>query len=99
METDNEKAQILRKLLNPILAKPTVDGMDKLIYQKVRQFSDQTAQKLEKKESINMRPLFQALSVSKILHTTKHYCDSPQWSNLTLLNYLDRYHLCLLFWV
>jgi cytochrome P450 len=65
METDNEKAQTLRKLLNPILAKPSVDGMDKLIYQKVRQFSDQNAQKLEKKEGINMRPLFQALSVSK----------------------------------
>ncbi|OGE49313.1 hypothetical protein PENARI_c022G08547 [Penicillium arizonense] len=33
---------------------------------KVRQFSDQTAQKLEKKESINMRPLFQALSTDII---------------------------------
>jgi cytochrome P450 len=65
MELDNEKAQILRKLLNPTLAKPNVDEMSEMVFQKVRKFSDQAAERLEKMESINMRPLFQVLTVSK----------------------------------
>ncbi|KAJ5316840.1 hypothetical protein N7508_001348 [Penicillium antarcticum] len=63
MELDNDKAQALRKLLNPTLAKPSVDRMAEMVYQKVRQFSEIT---LEKKGSINIRPGFQSLSAGII---------------------------------